>query len=288
MSSSLSSFLGLLRNSLVTIESSLVWFSIDLATISSILGLRSRSDIKFLSLAIYDLLRTLSTDRHTFIIPSFTYTFGLSNVFNPFLEVPTISSFSRFLFSCGVTRSSNPIYSFFVIGRDTDLLNNHLYNCVGNNSPFFLLHQKNCSIFSCGHHFASTLSSIHQLEYDLDVSYRYIKYLKGFIFLSNYEKLYISSRFYARDTTICDFSSITHSGVNMLFEHNFIRYHFFSINRGMLSYSLELSKVMGFLYGTHSHTKIVDAFHSESPLACDTFLTRDSRLFYNKDLLLFR
>jgi len=98
-------------------------------------------------------------------------------------------------------RTTNPIYSFAVAGKEK----NNLYNlkhssCFGEDSPFSYFHKKNVKYLSIGVDYKFLgFTPVHYVEEKVGVSYRYFKDFKGKYVDKNGEQKDVIYKFYVKD-----------------------------------------------------------------------------------------
>ena len=98
-------------------------------------------------------------------------------------------------------RTTNPIYSFAVAGKEK----NNLYDlkhlsCFGEDSPFSYFHKKNVKYLSIGVDYKFLgFTPVHYVEEKVGVSYRYFKDFKGKYVDKNGEKKDVIYKFYVKD-----------------------------------------------------------------------------------------
>jgi len=264
----------------------IIWLSLDISTVSASLGLRHRSDIVRLFDEILLQLEFYSNCGLTILIPAFTFSFGAKKRFDVRQDKPEVSAFAKFLFSRGQKRTVHPIYSFFIIGNDKDFLDNINTNCVGQNSPFRFLNSSRASILSVGHHPISTYSSIHDIEYILGVKYREAIQLEGTLCNSIGLESNVSSLFFARIPSICEFSSVTVSCVEKLTHSGIITCSLIKHGRSFLAYTLNMHRSAKYILRNHTiDSPLVGSFHSKSSNANNIFLDSDCKIAYKEDFI---
>ena len=120
-----------------SIPSKYLWLSIDALPFLLQNNYRKPCDISsfFLSLTTFLLNQT---KYQLIIVPSFTFDFGSSHIFNTVTSIPSVNSYSRYLFQVQYPhRSIHPFYSFYCFGTHAkEFCENNLFDSVGNNSIF--------------------------------------------------------------------------------------------------------------------------------------------------------
>lgn len=118
----------------------------------------------------------------TLLVPTFNYSFLKKREFDPLKNESQIGFFSEIFRSIEKTnRSSHPVFSFLIIGKNKKkLINTGINDCFGKNSIFKKFHDLNGKILTFGCGFNRITFAIH-VEEMFGVSYRYRKYFKGII-----------------------------------------------------------------------------------------------------------
>lgn len=116
-------------------------------------------------------------------------------------------------------RTTNPIYSFAVAGKEK----NNLYNlkhssCFGEDSPFSYFHKKNVKYLSIGVDYKFLgFTPVHYVEEKVGVSYRYFKDFKGRYVDENGEEKNVIYKFYVKDL-----SKVSMTGIKAETDHQLI------------------------------------------------------------------
>ena len=271
------------------IASKYLWLSLDSLPFLLQNKLRRRSQINNLFDSFFKILDRQSK-YDLIILPSFTFDFGSTHLFDTSLSSPSVNSFSRFLFSLKYPlRSIHPFYSFYCFGKLAEsFCSNTFFDSVGSNSIFSYLNSSEFTLLSIGHHYAKALSNIHQIEYQLQVPYRTLCYIKG-ILSRNSDPIERSSfSFYSRLNQICEFSGLTELGVNRLDVHGISNSFLHDYNGQRYGYyTLELNKFTSFILSEHLNLlPLVSAFHPDlQPPISMPFLPERSNLAYTKFIL---
>lgn len=118
----------------------------------------------------------------TLLVPTFNYSFLKKKKFNPLNDKSEIGLFSEIFRSIDEKkRSSHPVFSFLIIGKNRKkLINAGINDCFGKNSIFKKFHDLNGKILTFGCGFNKITFAIH-LEEMFGVNYRFHKYFKGII-----------------------------------------------------------------------------------------------------------
>ena len=118
----------------------------------------------------------------TLIIPTFNWDFCKGITFD-YLKTPTMTgSISKIAMKRkDFKRTTNPIYSFVIAGKDQkylcDLQNT---NCFGEDSPFHYFYINNVKFLSIGIDYKETgFAPVHYVEQKMKVNYRYFKKFSG-------------------------------------------------------------------------------------------------------------
>jgi len=98
-------------------------------------------------------------------------------------------------------RTTNPIYSFAVAGKEKDELYNLKHSsCFGEDSPFSYFHKNNIKYLSIGVDYKFLgFTPVHYVEEKVGVSYRYFKNFKGKYIDKNGEQKDVTYKFYVKD-----------------------------------------------------------------------------------------
>jgi FkbH-like protein len=147
----------------------------------------------------------------TFAFPTFTFSFTETGIFNPLLTKSETGLLGQWVLDqvVGSVRTNDPIYSFAIIGPETDRFANAKAETVwGTNSTFEIMETLNASVvmLGCGWEYCT---SFHRFEEEAKVPYRSYKKFEG-VLLADHEK-HIECIMYVRDQKINaqnNFSSI--------------------------------------------------------------------------------
>ena len=98
-------------------------------------------------------------------------------------------------------RTTNPIYSFAVAGKEKDKLYNLKHSsCFGEDSPFSYFHKNNVKYLSIGVDYKFLgFTPVHYVEEKVGVSYRYFKDFKGKYIDKNREQKDVTYKFYVKN-----------------------------------------------------------------------------------------
>jgi aminoglycoside 3-N-acetyltransferase len=112
----------------------------------------------------------------TILVPSFTYSATKNEIFNPLSSKSDVGQFSEFFrTSDGVERTSHPIFSFSIWGKNKErFLAAKNTTCFGEGSLFDEVYKVNGKISCLGCSF-DRITFIHFVEEKLGVYYRYFK-----------------------------------------------------------------------------------------------------------------
>lgn len=135
----------------------------------------------------------------TIVVPTFTYSFIKSKIFDVNNSKSEVGNFSeKFRNIDKIKRSKNPIFSVAAIGRHAkDFANSSTKSSFGKNSCFGLLNKFGAKIFCIGCSF-NKITYVHHVEENLQVKYRYMKEFDGEI-LDNDNSILITNEYYVRD-----------------------------------------------------------------------------------------
>lgn len=112
----------------------------------------------------------------TVLVPTYTYSSIKSKNFNPDTSKSELGQFSEFFrIYPGVVRTSHPIFSFSVYGKNKEIfLNTKLSDCFGNGTIFDKFYKFNGKILCIGCSIDRS-TFVHYVEQKIKVSYRYFK-----------------------------------------------------------------------------------------------------------------
>ena len=267
-----------------------VWFSADISSLALYFDIKKRpAVINLTSEFTESLISVASSLDLSILVPSFTFDFSESLVFDTFLSKPTVGSFSNFLFRQQYPyRTVHPFYSFYVFGRKTFIDDSLDYlDGIGQHSIFALLFQTRAHYLSLGHHFTSSFSFIHHIEHQLSFHYRFIKPFSGVC--SNSRILYskhVTSQLFVRDYSLCDFSGLTIPGLSLLYSKNlFSTTLHLNNNRNILAYDLSIHSVYDFLSSSFDPViPTINSTHTSNPSIYPPIDSFNSRRLYSHDL----
>ena len=135
-------------------------------------------------------------------------------------------------------RTTNPIYSFAVAGKEK----NNLYNlkhssCFGEDSPFSYFHKKNVKYLSIGVDYKFLgFTPVHYVEEKVGVSYRYFKNFKGKYVDQNGERKDVIYKFYVKDLSKVSMTGIKAETDNQLISIGAMKKYCFCEENFMLIY----------------------------------------------------
>lgn len=116
----------------------------------------------------------------TLIIPTFTYSFTKSEIYDVSNTISKVGLFSEyFRKKYSSSRTNHPIFSVVAIGKNKDIfLSASLTDCFGDNTVFDYLIKLNAKIMALGCDI-NRITFLHHIEQKYGVKYRYFKYFKG-------------------------------------------------------------------------------------------------------------
>jgi len=158
---------------------------------------------------------------HTLIMPTFTYSFCKTGIFNVQKSRSEVGLFSEyFREKCGNFRSDHPILSVCGKGKlAKDIINNISKSGTGDGSVFERLFVFDAKILFLGADFIKTCTFNHYTEQFLKVNYRYSKYFSGKVI--NKDKTTNDSwEFYVKNTEVLKFKDLSH---NKYFEKDLVK-----------------------------------------------------------------
>jgi len=138
----------------------------------------------------------------TVLVPSFTYSSIKNESFDPLLTESKVGLFSEyFRHYSGVTRSSHPIFSFSVYGKNKDkYIDTSLNDCFGVGTTFDEFYKANGKILCIGCSLDRS-TFIHYVEQKINVSYRYFKNFQSSV-ITNGSKHELVTRYFVRDLNL--------------------------------------------------------------------------------------
>ncbi|MFZ6024741.1 MAG: DUF4910 domain-containing protein [Bacteroidota bacterium] len=118
----------------------------------------------------------------TLIVPSFTYSYGRMQVFDPETSISQMGIFAeRLRKKSGVFRSEDPMFSVVAFGKNAEFLTSNVSNeCFGDDSFWDRFYKINGVICNLGI-FGGISTFIHYVEKKLKVPYRYDKFYPGMV-----------------------------------------------------------------------------------------------------------
>jgi len=129
---------------------------------------------------VLDAILEIIGDSGTIVLPAFTYSFGLRQIFDPTsnLGLMSMGSLSLRAFDLSYTRSLDPMFSLFARGSDAnEILRLDSNSSNGTGSSFRKLIDKNAKVLSLNLGVGSTL--LHEMENKIAVQYRFMKQFSG-------------------------------------------------------------------------------------------------------------
>ena len=140
-------------------------------------------------------------DEGTLVIPTFTYSFTKSEIFDVQLSPSMLGQFSEsFRLMDGTVRSRHPIFSVSAIGKyKYDFEQCGIEDCFGDESCFGVLHRLNGKLMNQGCEFMMTY--LHYVEQKCNVGYRYSKIFSGTI-KDNEDILSVSTEYFVGDQNV--------------------------------------------------------------------------------------
>jgi len=159
--------------------------------------------------------------KHTLIMPTFTYSFCKTRVFDIQKSRSEVGLFSEYYREkCANLRSDHPILSVCGKGKlAKDIIENISKSGAGNGSVFERLYVFDAKILFLGADFIKTCTFNHYTEQFLKVNYRYSKYFKGKVIYKD-KTLNDSWEFYVKNTEVLKFKDLSH---NKYFEKDLIK-----------------------------------------------------------------
>ena len=116
----------------------------------------------------------------TLVVPTFTYSFTRSEVYNVIKSESKAGLFSEvFRRKFPDSRTKHPIFSVVVLGKNKDLfLSSTINDCFGDNTIFDLLFKLDAKLITLGCDIVR-ITFTHYIEQKFGVDYRYFKYFSG-------------------------------------------------------------------------------------------------------------
>jgi aminoglycoside 3-N-acetyltransferase len=183
----------------------------------------------------------------TLLIPTYNYDFCKGITFHYHNTSPATGSIAKIaLKRKDFKRTTNPIHSFAVCGKDREILYNLKHtSSFGDDSPFSYLHKKNAKYFSVGLDFTNLgFTPAHYVEEKVRVSYRYFKDFVGNYIDENGLEKKVKYKFYVRDLSKVNATGIKKKTDQLLtdikaYQKYFVQNELFGI--------VELGKALDFL-----------------------------------------
>ena len=168
---------------------------------SLLISFKKRGKVFDANLFIDNILEKIGTDG-TLLVPTYNYDFCKGHTFD-YKKTPSMTgSLGKIaLKRKDFKRTTNPIHSFAVYGKDKNLLCNLKHtSSFGDDSPFNYLHKKKSKYFSVGLNFTNLgFTPAHYVEEKVGVSYRYFKIFSG-NYIDEFEnKKKVKYKFYVRN-----------------------------------------------------------------------------------------
>lgn len=179
---------GLKKGDIVMIHS-------DISSFGKIGDIKDRN--KFLKCIINSFLNVIG-DEGTLVVPTYTYTFCRTKIFDLRNTKSEVGVFSEFVRNCdGAIRSEDPIFSHAGIGKNAKILLRNVGNvCFGKDSFFDRLYKFDGKIVNFGKFFDITF--LHYIENVFKVSYRFNKKFSGKVIKEDGSKYEAEVIFYVR------------------------------------------------------------------------------------------
>jgi len=146
----------------------------------------------------FDEIEKYIGNKGTILVPTFTYSSCDKKIFNREKTASNLGLFSEnFRKRKNVKRTSHPIYSFSIYGKNFKYFNNSkITTCFGKESIFDLFKKTNGKILCAGCSF-NRMTFIHSAEEAYGVNYRFKKNFPGIIKL-NSKKFKVNTEYYVR------------------------------------------------------------------------------------------
>jgi aminoglycoside 3-N-acetyltransferase len=143
----------------------------------------------------------------TVVVPTYTYSVINSKNFNPDTSKSELGQFSEFFRTyTGVVRTSHPIFSFAIYGKNKDqFLNAKLSDCFGDETIFDRFYKLNGKILCIGCDIDRS-TFVHYIEQKLRVPYRYFKNFNFNIIVNGFKRKLKTSYFVRKLKHKNDFS----------------------------------------------------------------------------------
>ncbi len=145
-------------------------------------------------------------ENHTLIVPSFTYSFCKTGLFNKKTSISEVGIFTEYFRNQkNVIRTNHPIFSVCSLGSNSNLFKDNLSNSsTGDGSIFERLRVFDAYILFIGAKFLDSCTFLHYIEQCKKVNYRYSKYFKGKLIDQN-KSFHGNWEFYVRNTELYNF-----------------------------------------------------------------------------------
>jgi len=135
-------------------------------------------------------------------VPTFTYTFTKSKVFDVRGSLAEVGRFSEEIRSnseLGVKRNLDPVFSVIETEGDALRYNELITNAFGANTIWNSLDNESHYILNVNLPVSIVATQLHYLEYINNVPYRYLKTFEGCIFDYDGEKHHVNYDYFVRD-----------------------------------------------------------------------------------------
>jgi aminoglycoside 3-N-acetyltransferase len=193
-----------------------------------------------------DVLLEKIGNQGTLLIPTYNYDFCKGITFDYLNTPPVTGSIAKAALKReDFKRTTNPIHSFAVSGKDKDLLCElkHL-SSFGDDSPFYYLHKKNAKYFSISLNFTDLgFTPAHYVEEIVGVSYRYFKKFSGNYIDQTGNQTKVEYKFYVKDLSKINLTGIKEETDKIL--TNIKAYKKYEINNELYGI-IELGKALDF------------------------------------------
>ena len=126
-------------------------------------------------------------------------------------------------------RTTNPIYSFAVAGKEKNTLYNLKHSsCFGEDSPFFYFHKNNVKYLSIGVDYKFLgFTPVHYVEEKVGVSYRYFKNFKEKYIDKNGKQKDVTYKFFVKDLSKISMTGIKAATDDQLISIGAMKKYFF-------------------------------------------------------------
>ena len=126
----------------------------------------------------------------TLFLPAYNWDFCKGKTFDPKKNRPMTGALSQSVLKRkNFIRSSNPLYSFFIFGKNAKKISQIKHNnCFSHQSIFgYLIKKKAINIF-LGIDYKKAFTFVHVAEQQAKVNYRYLKKIDGKVIFKNKPK----------------------------------------------------------------------------------------------------